>query len=79
MAETGHVGGETFGEQLVVISHGTDNAAAQAVKAATADLLDVIVGQVPAGRWRSEAITNIETGAMFAVKACYNPPVSQPQ
>lgn len=41
------------------------------VKRATEDLLDLIRSTVPEGRARSIALTNIEQGGMWAVKAFF--------
>lgn len=40
-----------------------------AIKAATDDLIQYLIDNVPANRERSIAITNLEQGAMWAVKA----------
>lgn len=49
----------------------TANISVDLIKSAGATLIDTILEELPEGRARSVALTQIETGVMWAVKAVF--------
>ena len=63
----------TLGEKRVVVNFNASNDnTVDRIKRLSADLIDLVDGMPngnsQAGRWKAEAMTCIETGAMYAVK-----------
>ena len=64
----------TLGEQRILVHFNpSGDAMVDEIKSQAADLLNLIggipTGNSQCGRWKSMAMTEIETGAMYAVKA----------